>query len=522
MIIGISKDRYCSKKEAHDCLDGRKARKYGKKATCWEIVDFTTSKELLDYSRFGHTCCGIFNLERKPCWSKKDLKHIEYRDIPKEYPYVDYDGKEYLRGRFRDELAYRGTYVVFIDIDGMINCNDIRRVIYLLNCHNLCPSFYYTTASDTIDSRRFRLAYIFTEIISPEKYEYDRISQRIGHEITRILCANGITPTVDKKSYNPIQVYFGNYGCNEYEDFNVYYSDKTPFLKDNHYSPICKDKSLIWDMGLTGFLINNWNNPRNYENILDYKRSIGDYSMIEYRYFTQSNSTGKKRFIDGIEIYEFNQDIPNKLRPISMVGYNGDFIKLKDGMKRRYTIKTRVKLRRLMKPHVNHNELLYNMVVDLSLGCEYNDLNSRSTLDDWREYIEKVMDISYEDLLEEWNEYLYDEECIREFSFVNKSNCNNVKIAKLLRWEKIVRIFDFTKTNKYNQKRLSMFGYEFSPDTIERIVNENRDKLPNDDYFKSLVNPNLSVRENYNKLKKDNYRVTRDTIERIKRELKNR
>jgi hypothetical protein len=427
----------------------------------------------------------------------------------------------------KSDIYYEGCQCFFVDIDytEFISVKDYIAAL------KLKPTVVYMSYSDNVykidykqknnlkydpqrgvKSRRFRLCYVFNEIIYG-KENFKTISSAINkmvedstHEVVQDDCGKSMSQyfngSVNKEVYVTGYVY-------EMADFNI--------NTHTYYNESPREGQQILDM-LNHDIVKSMSNccKRHHEPsswlIIDMERLSYDEFMHYYR--------NKYRYI-------YRKDDGTWEDGCQIVGE--DFFKfyfhknkLKDGEKRRRKLYERMCLRRLMFPDITADEVLFNAYEDLyriidnskdpiSIDCLARNVKSafKLSIDEIRQRFSS--NIKYLSSLKPKNGLIYD---VRGAKTVSERNTK----MREIRWRKYDRLYDADLSPRENAIRLGC-----KERTMRRFCKDRgipTSKKVSDEFIRQMINLSLSIRGNINYFKEaKKIGLSKDRISRIKKEL---
>lgn len=505
-------------------------KKYGfNRGVSYERVS-VTPQALLDALVGGKCACNLFNPKR-----------------PRK------DGSFGTSDKCYDNFA--GAYCVFVDIDET-KYKDMRDFIDRLS---LKPTFAYTSYSNQQPGKgaRFRLAYVFST--PRDNVFYFRY---LAHKVYELIERDSKETISDKCGLSPAQymngtnkfadgIIFDEYfsgAVYEYPDFSCNDNDFVEYLKRYcDYSGSTKSK---YKRDIDSILLNNYNIDINYieskdrtsisnintvydglqknEHLLcDMERLSYDEFMFNYRnkyeYIYRVDNGGWTPILSGNRYIQY-QTI-NK-------GYFSLFYhrnKIKDGQGRRKKLFQRMCLRRVMRPDVFADELLFNAYEDLHRFFDNSGENGANviTIDELQRNVECAMRLSIEDIEKDYSKMLSflrskapKSGRIYKFGGVTTIAERN-KMIKDAVWRIIADNYDWTLTPKENNDYLKMIGIEVSDRTLYSFCKEyniptNLSKLYNDSQMMAQYDDTLSLRDNHKKLLALGYKISLGKLSKLR------
>lgn len=511
--VSISREGYNSKEEVTACLTRGGAKGLGKEPMAFKEQTITID-EFADYATTGHSFCNLFNVENKKYAPEttSDKVKIVYKD---ENGNENKKGGQYLiyqsgknKGFFkmsakRNDL-FKGSYTVFVDIDKESYSDDIEEYIGALT---YTPTITYTSFSDKVEkestgySRRFRMVYVFDSMLTKEEFYH------ISNYIIADLQDMTNEELYDDCGSDPVQ-YFNGANPSEhecYKSYLVYSVTDFPELtwaeqlmeydEDDDICVKC-DEAVEFN----GDFIEDLKNRKDLDKVLHYWFHKGGY-----RYFTKPEIKFDGKDYARVEDYMELLYMPKKIE---------------DGCKRRKKLLIRAILRRLIKPEVTPDELLYNMIIDVQRFFD----NTDGVLD--LDCLMVRVQRAYCADLDEFKDRFVNSKTCRMSKFVVNPDIDDKKsVISRARTEitdsTIAENYDVTKSVKENLEILKDKGFEISERHLYRWVKKNDIKTVKgnaiviSDELISKYNPNLSIAKNMVALG-----VSEKTVKKIIKQLK--
>ena len=528
--IGHSLDHYDSKDKAKIALSYKRIKEYNKgiENPDEQLSKMAFVRESLSVTRFaematsGYTFCNLFSYDPNRQYRSTGRWHTKF------WPeYRKYKNKGGMKMQMKSDIYYEGCQCFFVDIDytEFISVKDYIAAL------KLKPTVVYMSYSDNVykidskqknnlkydpqrgvKSRRFRLCYVFNEIIYG-KENFKTISSAINkmvedstHEVVQDDCGKSMSQyfngSVNKEVYVTGYVY-------EMADFNI--------NTHTYYNESPREGQQILDM-LNHDIVKSMSNccKRHHEPsswlIIDMERLSYDefmhYYRNKYRYiYRKDDGTWE----DGCQIVceDFFKFYFHKN-------------KLKDGEKRRRKLYERMCLRRLMFPDITADEVLFNAYEDLyriidnskdpiSIDCLARNVKSafKLSIDEIRQRFSS--NIKYLSSLKPKNGLIYD---VRGAKTVSERNTK----MREIRWRKYDRLYDADLSPRENAIRLGC-----KERTMRRFCKDRgipTSKKVSDEFIRQMINLSLSIRGNINYFKEaKKIGLSKDRISRIKKEL---
>lgn len=525
--IGHSLDRYESKEKAKLALSTKSIKEYNKGIEDRDahLSKMSFVRETVSVSRFaemaksGYTFCNLFSYD----------PNRQYRSTGR---WRTLFWPEYKRGRnkggmkmqMKADMFYEGCQCFFVDID----YTKYESVEDYIGALTLKPTVVYMSYSDNvykidskqkqnpkynpnrgIKSRRFRLCYVFNEIIYG-KENFKTISSAINkmvedstHEVVQDDCGKSMS-----------QYFNGSMNKEVYVSGCVY--EITDFTNNTHiyYNESPKEGQEVSDIPCKII------EPLTRKRYLEASTSlVCDMERLNYEEFMQ-NYRHKYR-------YCYRKDDGTWENGYQIVG--DDYFalyyhskRLKDGEKRRKKLYENMCLRRVMFPEITPNEVLYCAYVDFQRFID----NSQDPI-----YIEclvrnvkSAFKLSVEEIEQKYREdiaYLRSKKpkhgIIYDVRGAKNQSERNTK-EKEIRWTRYDRLYDINMSPKENAV---LFGIDVK--TMRRYCKDRGIPTSNkvsDEFIRQMINLSLSIRGNVKYFKEsEGIGISKDRISIIKKEL---
>ena len=368
--VSISRDYYERKTDASACLSQVGAKAIGKEKMAFYEVELDV-EQFLRAAVNGYTFCNLFQFDPSQKYWFETCNGQKYQTTPL---YKTGLNQGYMRLEFKCDRFFRGAQTVFVDIDK----TRFTSVQDYLSCLTFQPTCVYMSFSDNLEkhgvvSRRFRMVYVFDRILY--KDELTVVARAINDQIVK----DTGEPMEDDCGTRMSQYMNGVYGNTECYKSDIIYSrldfpvtlPVTPAAQapaqPQGQNAITFNPNLLYDMETMG-----------------YDRFMHFYST-SYHYFWR---TERPDWINGT--YQLTDDGYLQLWwPTE---------RITDGNNRRRKLFKRACMRRLMRPDVDSDTLLFNMYVDFHRFIDNSD--QVITLDILKRRTERAMLMEWDDLLE--------------------------------------------------------------------------------------------------------------------------
>lgn len=447
--VNISIDAYRDKQAAKDAASTEElAKSHGFKR---KMSFAEQTIDLWDFDRLitsGHSYCGgLFRIDP----SHKEKFETKKGKVYESFPY--YKNKEKsLKMQFKADRFFTCGQVISIDIDGT-RYNDPMKYA---NCLTLQPTYAYTSYSDDPNGlRKFRLVYVMDKLLGRDEYEF---ATKAIHRQAEIDTIEKLKDDCGKRFS---QYFNGTYGrFNSWASYNVYsMTDLMPIVEREG---IELDERAKKDGMFDDCMVADMSN-------LSYDRFMHFYSW-KYKYFWNSVQFDGSWGIEPYKAIDPKKDVVLLFRWKA----NGEVDKFCDGEGRRKHLQKYAALRRLAKPDITPDELLFNLYVDRERFFDNSD--DAITLDCLQRKVEIAFDLSLDELREKYQSII--DNCPTKFvlnpsmpSYMKRSAINKAK--KETGWEKIASLYDTQKSVKENLAIMKGAGLDVCQRTLYNYCKEN-------------------------------------------------
>ena len=462
----ISREGYEDKDTAKMCLSSITAKKVGREKMAFKEQEVTVD-EFLDYAISGHAFCNLYRFdENKKYWVNSSKDHSR-----ETYPvYKVGANKGYFKLSFKSDEFFYGSQTIFVDIDFTYKDS----LIDYASCLSYQPTCAYYSYSDStvkngVYSRRFRLVYVFDEVLNGEEFR----------DITYTLY-DSIVRDTEEPMYDDCGCSYCQYmnGGNKKETYNTSYI----------YS---KEDFPIYDIPEEEY----YQEEKGEEEIAFTRELINDITYCSYEHVVRKWYAKGLRYFTRTEL-DFGDN--------SYMATTPDFVKLVfnknkilDGNQRRRKLYVRAALRRLMKPDVTADELLYNLYIDRDKFFDNSD--NVLTLDVLQNKVKGALRTNIKEI--KMLASFYD----KPKFVINPEEENKRKAVSKARTEitnnMIGNLYDVNATVKENQTTMAKAGIRVSLSRLYKWCEDNKVTpiKPKERNKKAVLegyNPSLSVREN--------------------------
>lgn len=431
---------------------------------------------------------------------------------------------------------FEGAYCVFVDVD-KTKYQDMRAFIDRLS---LKPTFAYTSYSNQQPGKgaRFRLCYVFDNMIQGIfhfRYLASKVYEKIERDTNETIKDKcGLSPAQYMNGTNKFAdgIIFDEYfsgAVYEYPDFSYNDNDFVEYLKgDCDYSSSTKSKykrdidSILSSYNISSISKKERERESKYNTVYDdckkNEHLLCDMERLSYDEFMREYRI-KYEYIYRVEGEEWTPIIAeNRYVQYQNIAEGYFSLKyystpIKDGQGRRKKLYQRMCLRRVMRPDVMADELLFNAYEDLHRFFDNSGENGANviTIDELQRNVECAMRLRIEDIEKDYSEMLSflrskapKSGRIYKFKGVTTLAERN-KAIKAIRWQIISDNYDWTLTPRENYDYLQMIGITVSIDTIYRFCKEyeiptNVSQKYKDSQMMAQYDDTLSLRANHKKL----------------------
>lgn len=452
---------------------------------------------------------------------------------------------------------FAGAYCVFVDIDET-EYSDMREFIHALSNK---PTFAYTSYSNQQPGKgaRFRLCYVFSKPVQ-ETFHFRYLASKVYEKIER-----DTQETIkDKCGLSPAQ--YMN-GVNKYADGIVFDEFSSNAIFDFQDFSCCDDDFIQYLRRYCDYSVpQQRRHKRDIDSLLYYlcdkERKT---SVISYIKKTQAMTTDKKmntrfseRFFCDMERLSYDEFMKEYRHTVEYFwrkednegwtllltdyGYveyqdvsDGYFSlpyyinKIKDGQGRRKKLYQRMCLRRVMRPDVLADELLFNAYEDLHRLMDNSGKDGANiiTIEELQRNVEDAMRLSVEEIETDYKDmlaYLRGKKPkhgkIYRFGRATTTGERN-RAIRAVRWQEITDNYDWTITPQENLKNLQAMGIDVSIATIYRYCKEhdiptNAGKLYTDAQITKMYDETLSLRMNHKRLQEQGIKISLGKLSKLR------
>lgn len=503
----VSVDTYKDKKEATACLSRAGAKAVDKNKMAF-VEQSVSVAEFLNLATSGHAFCNLFDFNPDEKYWITATNGLSYPCYP---VYKKGANKGAMKLTIKADQFFRGSQTVFVDID-FTKYTVIPEYISTLTQPPTCVYMSFSDNKDKhgIVSRRFRLVYVLDEVVGLE--DFRKISATISD---RIVLDTG-EPMDDDCGTRVSQYMNGVFGNNETYQTDCIYSI-SDFIGGIDYidNPQPQDEieqetpQIVFNEQMVNDMVK-----------LEYAEFMHYYSK-QYKYFYRTERPEIEEWINGL--YQLTDD-----NYLQLWYYRERQI---DGMMRRRKLFKNACLRRLMRPDVAPDTLLFNLYVDCFRFFDNSD--GVITLDTLKRKVVNAMKMTNEQLLAYCNwEIQYWQENRPKFIcypgiITTRGQLSN--ISKTIRWAEIDKVYDRSKSIGENAETINVPISTLYRYCNDKWINTNpnrgmtkeeqrkakhEDKSRKIQLFKKLYDSDLTLRENMEKMEENGLELTKSTLDR--------
>lgn len=456
---------------------------------------------------------------------------------------------------------FEGAFCIFVDVDET-KYKDMRDFIEHLS---LKPTFAYTSYSNQQPGKgaRFRLCYVFSKPVKGIfhfRYLAHKVYEKIERDTNETIKDKcGLSPAqymngTNKAAQNIIFDEFFTGSIFDYSDFSYSDEDFVSYLQRYCDYSVSQQRKYKRDIDSLLYYL------------CDKERKTSD---ISYIYKTQAMTTDKKMNTHGccsfserfvcdmgrlsyddfmneyrhtIEYFWRKEDNEGWTLMLTDYGYieyqdvsDGYFSlpyyrnKIKDGQGRRKKLYQRMCLRRVMRPDVFADDLLFNAYEDLHRLMDNSGKDGANiiTVEELQRNVEDAMRLSVEEIETDYKDmiaYLRSRKPkhgkIYRFGRATTTAERN-KAIRAVRWQEITDNYDWTITPQENLENLQVMGIDVSIATIYRYCKEhkiptNAGKLCTDAMVIKMYDETLSLRANHKKLQEQGIKISLGKLSKLR------
>ena len=467
--VSVSREGYEDKETAKMCLSLSTAREIGRTKMAFKEQELTVS-DFLNYAVSGHAFCNLFKFdENRQYWIKKG----KYKTLT--YPiYRRGENKGYFKLSFKSDEYFYGSQTIFVDID----YTHFSTIEEYINKLTYIPTCVYTSFSDMkykggIVSRRFRLVYVFDEVLDADKFR----------DVTFYLYDSIVRDTEEPM--------YDSCGCSYSQYMNGSNSNEV-YASNVIYNP----SDFVFNNELIEYTIEE-EKPVEKKKIAFTEELVNDMTYAPYEFVVRKWFAKGLRYFTRTEM-DFNDNYYTTTTEdyCSLYYYSN---KVSDGEQRRKKLYMRCALRRVMKEDVTPDELLYNLFIDRYKFFDNSD--DILTIDVLQTKVKAAMATDIEEIKSfvESNEkpnFVINPEVVNKHEAVAKAR-------REITNSKIGEVYDTSLSVSENLDVMKNLGYTISSTRLYQFCKEynintkvNRKERTVITSTVSGYNPNLSIREN--------------------------
>lgn len=494
--VSVSKDRYINKEISGAMIASGKneevkeiRKKYGfkKNSGVGYIESTETPETLLDKLLNGAVMCNLFNVSR----FRKDgtFSSSEKKDD-----------------------NFKGSFTVGVDIDH----TSFKSVEDYVDRLTYKPTFYYTSYSNEQPNKgvRFRMIYVFDTMIENKYffryvgYTLHKLIEQDTDEVIDDYCGIRCSQYFNGTNINTTGLIV-KYGItnNIYslDDFNITAEGFIDFVKHNcYYSSSDKRRTKYFQI-----LIDNYNKSNTV--IEDKKEETKIYDIecgVEINNKPSQHLVSDMQRLDYDEFMKYNRHNYNyfyRIEKDEWINGSYQFVDdnyfalfynvntVKDGNQRRKKLYQRMCLRRVMKPEVDADTLLFNAYEDVH---KYFETDGDLTIECLAKNVEWAMSKSVEDIENDFSDtlaYLRSKAPKKGIIYKSKAAHSKANTYSLLDtyYNRDLSVTD-NITEIYN-----IYGYTVKKSTIYDYLKDRKISNNNNDLILSVYDFSLSLRKNW-------------------------
>lgn len=448
--VNVSLGRYVCKDDSKHALTTSSAKEYGVPKMCFK-ERLISVDEFMALADEGYASCHLFRFNPQQKYMYK-TKGKEYWDYPY-YRVGEFAGA--LKFSFKRKEYFSGAQCLFVDVDETQYANIHEYVSHL----SFPPTCAYSSYSDRVlkhDSMscRFHMVYVFDEILDEATFE--RIGKALYHQIE--------VDTKEKMSdvcgLVTNQYINGCYHGKESYQSNVIYevSDFANHIVEEKECPKeaelpSKECTITFNTDLVQCIKYN---PKTVN--IKYKN--------QYRYFYR---TERNDWEDNL--FQLTDESYLELY------YSGTYIQ--DGQKRRKKLFERACLRRLIKPDVSPDELLYNLFIDVTRF--YDNSDNMLTCEVLMTKVQNAFALTLEEIENIYSEHIQYSRANRPRYILHpsipsaKRAAARRQVVSFLMYKDVLNNLDFAQSATENWRRLNALGIRCSRSYVFQRFKEIRD-----------------------------------------------
>lgn len=498
----LTNEFYKTKTELISCLTTRGAKAIQRKKICF-IEQELSIDEYLEKKMSGYCHCALFNLNPK---IKYKISRSGYRN--EEWAYYQKNTATGTKGALKVDFTrnefFGSTSIVTVDIDAT-RYTDIGEFLDRLE---LKPTIVYPSYNDNklkrgVISRRFHMDYIFEHPLGEDEFEW------VAPLVSKMVEISTREEIEDTCGERKSQFFCGVYGTEEcYTTYKVY-----SIIDFSEYQLV--DDEIIKEQTLEREERNGIN--INYTMLRDMETMSYDEFMKNNRHkYKYSYRVDNDIWINGR--YQFVEP-----------GYFSLFWnkkRLKDGQNRRKKVYERMCLRRVINPDIDADTLIF---------CAYEDVhrffdNSDKVFN--AQYYEKncqsVMKLSIGQIEMQFeDDLMYLRSRAPKRGIIYKSRkmgeSRSVQHCKEDTFSVVDLYYKSDYDVNYNVEHINdVCGFPISKSVLYEYCQSRgiKNGRLSDEELIEIVDVELSVRENVSRLRELNYKVGKDRVSKVLRELK--
>ena len=409
---------------------------------------------LIDYIKEGHAFCGVFT--------------------------------DSFAQTFKKQCNWKGSFFIGVDCDDMPLKYD--EFMTIIKESDICPNIAYRTANDGIKGNRYRLIYVFDEMIE-NSILFTHLYECIEYKIRMLFhidkfhdsCGSGIerffypTNHVDDIFYNELYYDFKSISDREFVINTSDYEKRQKEAKKHKENTIERKEFRSFDFTKYDMLINefadDFQNMKFEELISKYVKTYPNKEHTDLPIVSEDDAVIVLPS-DYVQINRnwyvgVNEKTDNRISNIR---------KIKDGEGRRKTLFKNALIRRKINPNITFDNLLFNIL------CEFDWYMINNGNKIYRKDIYEIAENAYNTDLKKYDEYFSKIRNKYPKMIANTDYCVKYGVTKKqavaigkkqITYKKIGDMYDFLLSDKENLKVMKENGLNICNKTLQRWKREN-------------------------------------------------
>lgn len=484
-LAGLTKDSYPDKATAKACLTSAGAKAVGMDKMSFDTKSPRTVDSFTDSIMNGYCFCNLFRYDPEKRYRKENNNPNVPVKYTMEYPeYKLGPNKGFMKLGFKSDEYFYGSYCVSVDVDR----TSFESMDEYIDRLSRKPTLGYYTYSDTLDNRKFRLIYVFDNILDDESF------YRISKSIHSLIEDETGERMDDNCGTRPSQYFNGtNSKFEPYKSYTIY-SESDFASEGTEIARKLMEKTT----------------PTVSQNL------ASDMERLDYEEFMHSHS---KRFRYWYRV-EKNEWIEGRFQYVDddyfSLYYNVS--RLKDGMCRKKKLFWRMCLRRIISRDATPDEILFNAYVDLAKFIDNSE--DPITIADLVRNVNNCFRYTVEELEDKFKFMLKSaKEATKPKN--GKIYRNRMSVKDANRFE-IAMFYDPLLSVKENCELLNGNGVKVSERTLYDYAKENGicTKKYSDEEITALIDGSKTLSENQRILESNGIKVSLPKISKLIKKYK--